>query len=331
MTIPIHPKALKSLRSRLSLTQEGLCDATRGPNKVSLATIKRIESPKCEVHHANERVALSLAKALGVNIEDLSKEPTERDKAETTLRKFGYRPFRTMIDPETALAFNMVQEIYGIPVRAQIEMAPLFMALFAEGSLDWRRKQVDAIEAASDELQSLARGHSCYAYMAGRVDEGAAEERSSIANKDVFGVDVSDDAFHCGYDRSVNNPFADYLKEFARDVAADIVSFDEEPGWKTSPGLPEYRIGAEIIDQLTNGNSDAEYALMRGHVRIKDIPRDLNVVEKADERVAWMIAQIPEEELAERRKHSEEMRAQLNLDAMFGTKPKQSPDGGNND
>jgi hypothetical protein len=83
-----------------------------------------------------------MAKVLGVSIEDLSRAPSETKDVEESLRKFGYRPVRQMVDAETALAFNMVQHIYGIPIRCQIEMAPLFAALLAEGSmLDLRLTQ----------------------------------------------------------------------------------------------------------------------------------------------------------------------------------------------
>ncbi|MCV2890344.1 helix-turn-helix domain-containing protein [Ruegeria aquimaris] len=327
MTIPIHPEALKAQRSRKRWTQEELCEATSGPNKVSLPTIKRIESTKEDFYPAQDRVALTLAKVLGVSTEELGKEPTERAQLEESLRKVGYRPLRTMIDAETALAFNMVQDIYGIPIRSQIEMAPLFMTLLAEGSLAWRRERVKAIEEASEALQGLGGGHSSYVYTAWRIDAGTAAERKSIEKKDFFGIDVSEEAFDCGYDRSQNNPFADYLQDFAKEVGAKNIRFDADFGWKTSEGLPNYRIGAEIIDHLTDDDPDAEYALLRGHVRMKDIPEELMGDKKKEERVAWMIAQIPEEELAVRKAERDSLMSLLDTIDLPTTFPK----GGNDD
>jgi len=228
------PYGAKNISRQQTLVTKKLSAATQGPNKVSLPTIKRIESEKDGLYAANERVANTLAKALGVKSEELGKEPTEIERREKQLRKVGYRPLRTMITDETALAFRMVQDIYGIPMRSQIEMAPLFMALFAEGSLASRRKRVEAIEEASEALQGFGGAHSSYVFKAWNVDEGAAAERASIEKKDLFGVDVSEQAFDCGYDRSENNPFADYLEEFARDADAKSVAFDKELGWKTS-------------------------------------------------------------------------------------------------
>ncbi|TVR80058.1 MAG: XRE family transcriptional regulator [Rhodospirillales bacterium] len=324
MATSIHADSLKTYRARKHWTQEQLAVATKGPNKVSLPTIKRIESTKDGTYLANDRVAEALAKALGVKIEDLSQPPPQEEDQEASLRKFGYRPLRTMLDAETALAFNMVQHIYGIPIRSQIEMAPLFAALLAEGSLAWRRKRVEAIEEASAHLQELGGGHCSFVYATWRVDEGAAEERESIEERDLFGVRASEQAFDCGYDRSTNNPFADYLEMFAQEAQAKTIAFDKDFGWKTSEGLPKYRIGADIISQLTGDDSDAEYALLRGHVRLKDIPADLLSDEKKSDRVAWMIARIPEVDLARRKAERDELSALLgDLDIA---RPTQSPD-----
>lgn len=301
MPTPIYPEALKAYRTRKHWTQEQLADATRGPYKVSLPTIKRIESAKDNTYLANDRVAKGLAKALGISVEDLAKGPSETGDHEESLRKSGYRPLRTMIDAEAALAFNMVQHLYGVSVRSQIEMAPLFATLLAEGSLAWRRKRVDSIEEAADRLMSLGGGHFSFAHAAYRAQDGAADERASIEKRDLFGEHVGNDTFDLGFDPSVNNPFADYLQVFASEAEAKTVTFMKDFGWKTSEGLPAYRIGADIIEQLTAGDPDAEYALLRGHARLKDIPEELRSDDKEVERVAWMIARIPDEELTVRK------------------------------
>ncbi len=71
MTTIIQPDALKHYRDRKHWTQEQLAEATKGKNKVSLPTIKRIESTKDGTYPANDRVAEGLAKALGVTLDDL--------------------------------------------------------------------------------------------------------------------------------------------------------------------------------------------------------------------------------------------------------------------
>lgn len=307
MTTPVNPEALRAFRERKPWKQWQLAEATKGKGKVSLPTIKRIEGKKNGTYAANGRTAEALAKALGVSLADLAVAPTPETDREEVLRKSGYRPLRTMVDAETALAYNMVQHLYGIPIKSQIEMAPLFMTLLAEGSLAWRRKRVAEIEEAANHLQSLGGGHLSFAFSAYRAQDGAAAERQSIEKRDLFGKHVGDDAFDLGFDPSQNNPFADYIKDFAGHVAATTVTFDKSLGWKTSAGLPNYRIGAEFIEQLTDGNPDAEYALLHGHVKLKDVPEHLIGDDKNDERVAWMISRIPEQELAARKAEIESL------------------------
>lgn len=311
MTTPIHPKALKFNRDRKRWTQEDLAEATKGRNKVSLPTIKRIESTKNETYPAQDRIAEALSKALGVNVDELTKAPSPEQDHEEALRKFGYRPLRTMIDAETALAFSTVQHIYGIPIRSQIEMAPLFATLLAEGSFAWRRNRVTEIEDAAANLMALGGGHFSFANAAYRAEDGAEAERASIAKRDLFGKSAPDEAYDLGFDPSENNPFADFLAQFATEVDAKTVTFDKSLGWKTAEGLPSYQIGADIIAELTGDDPDAEYALLRGHVRFKDVPKDLLGSENLPERIAWMIDHIPEEERAERKAEQERLNSLL--------------------
>lgn len=327
MTTAIHPNALKSFRDRKHWTQEQLAEATKGKNKVSLPTIKRIESTKDGTYQANDRVAEGLAKALGIAVDDLSKPPTDEAQREASLRQFGYRPLRTMLDAETAMAFKMVQHIYGIPIHSQIVMAPLFAALLAEGSLAWRRGRVADIEDAAKRLIDLGGGHFSFALSAYRSIDGAAEERDSIGKRDLFGEHVGPDAFELGFEPSQNNPFADFLDHFAKQVEAKTVSFERGAGWKTSEGMPEYRIGADIIRELTGDDPDAEYALLMGHVKLKEIPTDMLGDEYEADRIAWIVSRIPDEEL-EKRKELRSLLGDLKLCGKAETpdEPKENTD-----
>jgi transcriptional regulator with XRE-family HTH domain len=324
MTTLIYPKVLKAYRKKKHWTQEQLAEGTKGRDRISLPTIKRIESTKEDSYSANDRVAKALSKALGVTIEQLS-QPSSKDKNfEASLLDIGYQPLRTMVDPETSLAFDMVSDIYGVSKRSQIEMAPLFMALLAEASLAWRRERVDEIEEAANRLWDLGGGHFSFANAAYSAVDGAHAERKSIAKRDMFGEDVGNEAFDFGFDPSENNPFADFLEHLAKKIEAKTISFDKTLGWKTSEGLPNYRIGADIISQLTGDDYDAEYALLRRHVRLEEVPDDLLDEEKKAERVAWMIARIPEKEISKIRADRQKLSGLFEILDLTGSK--QTPD-----
>ena len=310
----IESKALKAYRGRKNWSQQELADATAGTNKVGIATIKRIEGAESGKYSARHIVAAGLAKALGIAVEDLSKVPSGPDEDEKTLRKAGYRPLRTMIDAETALSFNMVAKIYGIPIRSQILMAPLFAALLAEGSFAWRRKRVAAIQEAAARLRELGGGNFSFVYADFDTVDGLGCEIQSINDRDLFGVNASDTTFDCGYDRSENNPFADYLKSFSAESNAENITFEKDSGWADDEGLPKYKIGIDIITQLTGGDPDAEYAILHGYVRLKNIPQELLEDSNEDQRIAWMIEQIPEDVLAPiRSKRSELERLHMKI------------------
>ncbi len=295
----IKSDTLKALRKLRSMSQGDLSRATNGPECVSISTIKRIEGAKGE-YEANPRVAKKLAEVLKVQPVDLAKEPQDLADQETKLREFGYRPLKAVVDGETALAFQVVELLYGIPIQSQILMAPLFSALLAEGSFAWRREQLAAIDEAADHLMSLGGGHLSFAFAAARAQDGSAEEEVSISIRDLFGNEVGQRAFDLGYDPSKNNPFAVYLRAFAAKSGAKEIAFDPDDvgDWKTFEGLPEYRIAPELIENLTGGDHWAEFALLRGYARIRDIPEELKSAEATSDRIKWLASRVPAEERA---------------------------------
>ncbi|MCD9149882.1 hypothetical protein [Pseudophaeobacter flagellatus] len=205
----------------------------------------------------------------------------------------------------------MVEHLYDIPVRTQIEMAPLCMALLAEGSLAWRKKRLAEIDEKAEELMSLGGGNFSFAQAVYRTQDAVFEEEASIRKQDVFGKDVAEDTYSLGYDPNINNPLADYLRELARDLGKTEVILDPEV-FEIGPfGFPEYRIGAGLLHELTAGNSDAEYALACGHVRIPDIPEELFGAQNTERRVEWLISRIPADEIADRKTQHEKLSALL--------------------
>jgi len=337
MKQPIRPDVLRTLRERHHLSQAKLANRSEEiRQKVSVATIKRIETwTETETYMANQTVEERLAKVLCVDVEDLAKLPDKKDDVSFAEKYLGFDRHRMSVSmaQRNLFDFQMVEHLYGIPVQAQIILAPLCMALLAEGSLAWRKKRVREIEDAVDELTSLGgnlKGHryghlSFVTNVESSVDYPAGFERDSIEKRDVFGKDVSEEAY--GYDPSVTNPFAEYLWEFAKDMTN--VEIDEDNGLHdvtdrysffggSGGDFPRYRIGGGLLDDLTAGDIAARYALTRGHVRIGEIPEELLGADNADKRVEWIISRIPDEERAKceaTRKRLTEQSAELDLDS----------------
>lgn len=306
----IRPDTLRMLRNRKNLSQEALAKRSeKMRQKVGIATIKRIEArTETEFYMAREEVANRLAKTLGVEVGELAKKLTvnELDRAKK-LRKLGMRQLRVTVDENVSLAFRMVEQLYGIPIRAQIEMAPLFTALLAEGSLAWRRKRLAEIRQKAEELSALGGGNFSFAWTAERALEAAHGEEDSIRKRDVFGRDVDEDTYDLGYDPYQNNPFVDYLKELKRELGDADMTIDPDAIGIGPSGFPDYRIGAKMLEELTGDDPDAKYALACGHVRLGDIPEELMGEEKTRQRVEWLKSRIPEEELADLRARRAEL------------------------
>ena len=278
--VAIHPETLKTLRKRCSLSQDSLATAST----VGIATIKRIEASNAP-RDVRLHTAQCLARALGVAVEALSGEPSSVKET----RELGYRTLRETVDSTTALSYDMVEHIYGVSTRDQIAIAPLLVALMAEGSLVWRRKRLDDLNAAVDKVRSFGESSHSSGVIAHRAEELACWEKESIEKRDFFGH-WTDSETEFGPD--IGSAFVDYLRDVARNVECDNIFIADE----ISRDFPEYFVGIGIVDDLTAGDQWAWRAMYRGHVKVDDIPDDLLGEERDDDRIEWMTARIPEEE-----------------------------------
>lgn len=290
----IVSKTLRFLRQRVPMSQDQLAKASG----VSKKTIARIETDKST---PNTTTVKRLAIALRVRPDDLAKEPSESVDQERRLRESGYLPLKEYIDGKTAVAFQMVELLYDIPVRSQVVMAPLFAALLAEGSLSWRQRKLAEVDDAVEKLKDLATGHLSFANVVHGVDDPSHEERSSIRKRDLFGNHVSDETFELGFDPTTHNPFADYLREMASkfDPSDILIDGGEEGIWKTPEGMPDYWIARRALEIITGGDLWAEYALTHGYTKLADIPKEILKEEAKDDRIAWLAAKVPQAVKAE--------------------------------
>ena len=285
----INGETLRSLRG--ALTREELGKKAHG---VSAKTIGRIEGGKT-TPRAN--TVGRLAKALGVTPEVLAGPPAalaERERDEK-LRSIGYRKLSTHVPGRAALSFDLVERRYGVSVRSQRELAPLFFTILAETSLAARRRRLESmlaaheayLDALPDYLNVIFSDH----------EDASADESDSINSRDLFGNELLKSPVD-RFDPDYSNPFFDFLREAIRDLEAQGAGAIAELDWPGPDGLPDAhhtQVLPEFLGEIAGDNSYARAALEDGDVRIRDIPKELWEEERAGERAAWLAARCSPE------------------------------------
>ncbi len=316
----IHPEILKSLRRQANLSQTKLAEVAR----VGKATIARIEGGKGS---ANTTTVTWLADALGVSPSDMVDGPTKTVDSfdrERECRHLGYRRLKTIVRETTALSFRMVEKRYGISWQQQIELAPLFAALLAEGSLAWRKEQLEQAEKAANILEAADCGHRLFVVAAARAEEGVAAKQESIEQCDIFGkITCDSDPFLDDW----TDPFSRYLQHLVKhSETIKVVPHGDDSdndywNWATAVRFKdhaslEYSIDAAELERLTGGDRWAMMALTRSHVKLDDIPDKLMGEDAAADRIAWLGRQVPQSEIEEA--EAEDLRWQELLLRDFG-------------
>ncbi len=319
----INGETLRSYRESKNLSQAEL----KKISGVSQKTISRIESGKTT--KSNQATRKRLANALGVHVSDLAKPAGEREEVERDLKKLGYRKITTYIDSETAVAYAMIRHRYGVSPKTLIDMAPLFITILAEGSLAWRKRKAEELSAAAEALASVSSDapHLAYANAGYIAGDALEDEDKSIADHDIFGEKISDEAFNFGFDPGQNNPFADYLRWLCKGIDASALEIDPhgQGYWKADDCMPDFRIAPAVFEAITGGDTWAEFAIERGHVRISEIPAELMGREREAERVVWIALKIPDEARKERQDWLDSL-PEIDLDSLGPGKAEESND-----
>ena len=290
----IHPETLKRLRKALGWSQQELADKA----KIEKKTIGRLES--ANGGEARESTARLLATALKLgNPRILALGPeTEAVREEVSRIHFdsgGSGP-RVHLDGETALAYDLVEEHYGVDMHRLIEEAPALFALLAEASLAERRRRVGEAKAALEAFNRALPGHlaeSAWAYQ---------EEEESIERRDLFRHpgDLEWDDPHWEEYRENGNPFANFLKGVAKNLEADNGALDPADVGFDPDLICRGHLFPERRARLTGGSPRAGWALSHGYARLGQIPRRLRGEgeDAARERAEWLEAQISDDEWA---------------------------------
>ena len=297
----IDPDRLRQLRKQKRLTRQKLAETAR----VSLRQLHRLEkkapSPKGVREHTLNQLARALRIDPGVLTGDLPMPEFEATESPGGSERVKVS---ALLHPEVHLAYTLIKRRYKVSQTTIFNLAPLLFVLLAEGSLAWRRRKLEEVEEATDRLRNSGTngageriGHLSFVNAVYRVEEQCSAEGESIQKYDLFGREVGEDTFDLGYDPSTNNPFADYLHEFASKIGKpDIVLVDDETlNHGSLENLPYYWICSEEVRQIAGGSKAALQSLNRGFARLGDIPDELWAEDATDKRVRWLEEQYTDE------------------------------------
>ena len=294
-----HPTRLYGLRKAKGFSRARLAQLSR----VSVRTIQRLENPAQGNTTPHWNTLDKLAKALQVEPDALVGEAPLPGAGNAPAPEARRVQIGVEIAPKARLAFDLIKRRYGVSATEIINMAPLFFTLLAEGSLARRHKKLEEAREAIDRLDRMEDeiGYSIFMGATTVALNADMVEDKSLAKADLFGEHLqgnSQGTFVVDpFDPSTENPFASHLRNLAADLDRPGVVKVELGGLSYGgPWLrfPDYDLCDDEIMSVTNDSPDARRALETGHVRLSEIPEDLNGEDAGKERVAWLEERLPD-------------------------------------
>ena len=290
----IDSDRLSSLRKKQKLTRSQLAKRSG----ITSRTILRLENKPQQCRKSREDTLNLLAKALGVEPGVLTGElplPESGKAPESERVQIG-----AQIAPKTRLAYDLIKRRYGVSATEVINVAPLFFALLAEGSLAWRRKKLEEMNGALDRLEHIDgfwRGKGLtFDVTLTSVPEAIEAEENSIAKADLFGEHLLGDLDYYDLDPSIDNPFASYLRKLKAELDITGVVDVDSGGLRFGSPLkfPDYDICRDELDGIGNASASAKVALETGAARLSEIPEELMTEDAGEEREKWLGDRLPD-------------------------------------
>jgi transcriptional regulator with XRE-family HTH domain len=257
----------------------------------SVKSLTRIKQGRASNATTIERIA----KALGVETAALCQPPDEARKREAMerLEKEGYREIPIPMDRSTRLAYRLVSARYKVRFDTLVKLGPLFAVAMFEKCLAARRARLDAFREAFDAALAAVPSHlpTPSAAISGFEEAYGLEERS-IASNDLTGPDFEALA-HLSVEDDIDevHPFAEFLSQFASDLAPDLIEITCVPGGSLAD--IDYSVLAADLDNLTNGDERALFALEHEYGRVTDMPADVRSSSDPAERARWLADRVP--------------------------------------
>ena len=275
----INPHNLRRLRKAQGLSRRELAERSN----VSQKQIQRLEDPKLASENVRQHTVSCLAKALNVDVERLVGRSQGPGVKVTRIR--------ASLSHGARVAYELIEQRYGVGTNHLINMAPLFFALLAEGSLAWRQAQLSELDEAVQKLWALGDDRRRCAWHAAHASDDSGYEQEAIDRGDVFGDPYPNDYQYEPSEEWDGSPFADYLRKLAADVGkpqvVDVGCYGTETVGGFA-GLPSYSVCREDLAKVAPLTSHAIHALCAGDVRLSEIPERLMEEGAAERREAWL-------------------------------------------
>ena len=247
VTDAINPQALKAARKRRGMNQEQLANAIRDIAKGSTKdTVSRWERGKSRRVRPHLRKAL--CHVLRLEWEQLT-QPTDQPKD-----ILGDATTKVSIRKDVRTSLQLVAERYNVRPQDVLHLAPLLFLIVAERSLMDRKRRLQEIDAALQEveqklLDNCAHLGGIVAARSVSAEEQLGEEEKSLSRRDVFGRTIKYENWQEGDE----GPFVHFVRHLAKnlpkDAVASIDSFDGD--------MTRYQIANDTLQECT-GISEAE-------------------------------------------------------------------------
>lgn len=315
--VSISPQTVKKARIRKGYrTQEEAVAKTSEIDDegdgLSARQWSRIEAAKKPLVQVRRGTAELIAKTLGMaEVEELAKPPADDGNMHNTMQEAGYRRIAVWLGNDVRQNYRWVTHHYDVSATDLIDAAPWMFTLLAEMSLaDRKRRLKDAETSFEDAMANLPThlGHGSVARS--DFESAVSDENNSLLSRDVYGKKVLEGAATGFYTEPFNpdetNPFFDFLRRAAETMDSHAI----DPELLDLPyggGMPRWPIFESWLEELTDGDYWARFAVENVTGIVDAIPENLKGKEKAVERVQWLIEQIP----AEMKALEEERRAKL--------------------
>jgi hypothetical protein len=166
-----------------------------------------------------------------------------------------------------------------------VELAPFLFCCVAEASLNERRERLQQVKLACDAAKN-AQGRMRHLPKPdlSPSEEQIAAEQDSIDREDIFGMFL-DELGPRGqsYNDARDNPFALFLDKLA-DATNGVATFEAYAG----RDFPDYRVCIQEAEHFADGDSELAEEILRGHVALQDMPKELRKNGSWKDQAAWV-------------------------------------------